>query len=60
MDDPLVQLEYNEIVLSLEAEGGENKSSWMDLLRTKGNRRRIVMSVVMAAGTNWNGSGLVG
>ncbi|BEJ12731.1 hypothetical protein CspHIS471_0211910 [Cutaneotrichosporon sp. HIS471] len=60
LDDPLVQLEYNEMVLALEAEGGEHKSSFLDFFRFKGNRRRLVMSLVMASGTNWNGSGLVG
>lgn len=60
MDDPLVQAEYTEICTALEAEGGEHKSSWTDLLRTKGNRRRITMAVLMACGTNWTGSGLLG
>lgn len=60
VDDPLVQAEYTEICTALEAEGEEHKSSWLDLLRTKGNRRRIVMAILMACGTNWTGSGLLG
>jgi hypothetical protein len=59
-DDPLVMLEYTEICSALEAEGEEHKSSWMDLFRTKGNRRRVTMAVLMACGTNWTGSGLIG
>jgi hypothetical protein len=60
LDDPLVQLEYSEICAALESEGEEHKSSWLDLVRTKGNRRRIVMAILMACGTNWTGSGLLG
>lgn len=57
-DDPLVMLEMKEITAALEAEGDEGKSSWLDLLRTKGNRRRTTMAIVMSLGTNWAGSGL--
>lgn len=60
VDDPLVQAEYGEICAALEAEGEEHKSAWTDLVRTKGNRRRIVMAILMACGTNWTGSGLLG
>ncbi|TXT04473.1 uncharacterized protein COLE_07292 [Cutaneotrichosporon oleaginosum] len=60
VDDELVQLEYGEICAALESEGEEHKSSWLDLIRTKGNRRRIAMSILMACGTNWTGSGLLG
>ncbi|BEJ18276.1 hypothetical protein CspHIS471_0705530 [Cutaneotrichosporon sp. HIS471] len=60
VDDPLVQLEYSEICAALEFEGEEHNSSWMDLVRTKGNRRRITMAILMACGTNWTGSGLLG
>lgn len=60
VDDPLVQAEYGEICAALEAEGEEHKSAWLDLVRTRGNRRRIVMAILMACGTNWTGSGLLG
>ncbi|EJT45948.1 sugar transporter [Trichosporon asahii var. asahii CBS 2479] len=60
VDDPLVQAEYGEICAALEAEGEEHKSAWTDLVLTKGNRRRIVMAILMACGTNWTGSGLLG
>lgn len=58
-DDPMVQLEYNEIVVALESEGEEKDTSWLDLVRTPGNRRRVGMVVLIAFGTNWLGNALI-
>ena len=58
-DDPLVQLEFQEIVVALESEGEEKDTSWLDLVRTPGNRRRIGMVVLIGVGTNWVGDALM-
>lgn len=58
-DDPMVQLEFNEIVVALESEGEEKDTSWLDLVRTPGNRRRTCMVILIAFGTNWLGNALI-
>lgn len=40
-DDEFVRLEYTEIRTALLLEKEAETSSWMDFLRTKGNRKRI-------------------
>jgi hypothetical protein len=39
--DEVVQLEYTEIRTALALEKEAEASSWLDFLRTKGNRKRI-------------------
>lgn len=55
----MVRLEYNEIVVALEKEGEEKDVSWLDLVRTPGNRRRTLMVCLIAFGTNWMGNALI-
>lgn len=55
----MVQLEFNEIVVALESEGEEKDTSWLDLIRTPGNRRRTCMVIFIAFGTNWLGNALI-
>ncbi|TXT04870.1 hypothetical protein VHUM_03953 [Vanrija humicola] len=57
--DPMVQLEFNEIVVAIESEGDEKQTSYMDLIRTAAGRRRTLMVVLIAFGTNWMGNALI-
>jgi hypothetical protein len=40
-------------------EAAANQSSYMDMLRTKGNRHRLFISVTLGIFTQWNGVGIV-
>lgn len=55
----MVQLEFNEIVVAIESEGDEKQTSYMDLIRTPAGRRRTLMVVLIAFGTNWMGNALI-
>ncbi|KAK5728536.1 hypothetical protein LTR15_001672 [Elasticomyces elasticus] len=59
VDDELVKYEYREIchVIQLEEEG--KKTGYLDFLKTPGNRRRLLVLVVMATGTNWIGNSII-
>ncbi|KAJ5730823.1 uncharacterized protein N7483_005331 [Penicillium malachiteum] len=57
--DPLVIWEYQEIERALEEEALSSKTSYLDLLKTKGNRKRLMVTLVMAMGVNWVGNGIV-
>ncbi|KAJ6015965.1 hypothetical protein N7540_010556 [Penicillium herquei] len=46
--DPLVIWEYQEIERALEEEALSSKGSYLDLLKTKGNRKRLMVTLVMA------------
>ncbi|KAL4874294.1 hexose transporter protein [Aspergillus karnatakaensis] len=58
-DDALVQWEYREIQTALEEETMHSKASYTDFLKTPGNRKRLLVTVVMAMGVNWVGNGIV-
>jgi MFS family permease len=47
-DDKLVQLEYNEIVAAIKMDQEANRTGWLDLFRTPGNRKR--MGIITAIG----------
>lgn len=57
-DDPLVQWEYHEIASAIEREVSV-KSSYLDFLKTPGNRRRLVVILTISVGTNWVGNSLI-
>jgi len=58
--DPLVQFEYNEIkeAIALDRQAAETVS-WIDLVRTPGNRRRMRIIIALAFFSQWSGNGLV-
>ncbi|XHF96667.1 hypothetical protein AWENTII_000287 [Aspergillus wentii] len=58
-DDALVLWEYREIQSAIEQEGDSNKTSYMDFFKTKGNRKRLFVSIAIAIGVNWVGNGVV-
>lgn len=57
-DDPLVQWEYHEIQNAIEQERSV-KSSYLDFLKTPGNRRRLIVIISISVGTNWVGNSLI-
>lgn len=52
-EDELVQYEYHEIVHALEMEEENKKTKYLDFLKGSGNRRRLLVLVTLATGTNW-------
>jgi hypothetical protein len=57
--DPLVRFEYEEICTAIQNEKLQDKRSWLDLIRTPGNRRRMRIAIAIAIFSQWSGSGLV-
>ncbi|KAF4218822.1 hypothetical protein CNMCM5878_004418 [Aspergillus fumigatiaffinis] len=58
-EDALVQLEMKEIRTAIEREVVQQKASFLDFLRTRGNRRRLVVIVALACSLNWMGNGII-
>ncbi|KAG8741102.1 hypothetical protein FRC10_003315 [Ceratobasidium sp. 414] len=59
----LVHFEYHEIkrAIALEAERGKShRSTWFDLFRTPGNRRRMRIIIAIALFSQLSGNGLIG
>jgi len=58
--DELVQLEFHEIQTALRFEKeAEHSSSFLDFVRTEGNRRRLYIIVSIGLFAQWSGGGLV-
>lgn len=57
--DPLVQFEFAEIKGSIESERAQQRTDWLQLVRTPGNRRRMRVIIAIAFFSQWSGSGLV-
>ncbi|WVQ84192.1 hypothetical protein IAT38_006343 [Cryptococcus sp. DSM 104549] len=59
-DDPLVQLEYAEIVEALDNEkASQHGTSYLALLKTPGNRHRLIICVLVGFMCQWSGNGIV-
>ncbi|VUC30169.1 unnamed protein product [Clonostachys rosea] len=58
-DDELVQWEFREMQVAIEQEAANNKTSYMDFVKTTGNRKRLFVTATMALGVNWVGNGVV-
>ncbi|KAL2834766.1 general substrate transporter [Aspergillus pseudoustus] len=59
-NDEVVQLEFNEITTSIALDkDAANKSSWLDFLRTPGNRKRLAILVAVGVFSQWSGNGLI-
>ncbi|CRK15434.1 hypothetical protein BN1723_010663 [Verticillium longisporum] len=54
----LADLEYREMRAVIEAEMANN-TGWRSLLKTPGNRRRILVLVLLGLFSQWSGNGLV-
>lgn len=59
LDDPLVQLEMREMADALEREARNQQVTFMDFVRTPGNRRRLWVLVLLAFSLNWMGNGII-
>ena len=57
--DELVSSEFARMCASTAAEAQHNTTGWLALLATPGNRKRLVLSVVIAVATQWVGNGII-
>lgn len=58
-DDDLVKIEYNEICDTIQTEMEYEKGSWVELLKTPGNRHRLIILVSVGFFSQWSGNGLI-
>ncbi|WWC89933.1 uncharacterized protein L201_004862 [Kwoniella dendrophila CBS 6074] len=58
-NDALVQLEISQIKAALEREVNMKQASFLDFLRTPGNRKRLITLVALAFSLNWMGNGII-
>lgn len=58
-EDEFVQLEYAEIRAAIDLDKEAGKNSWVDFLRTPGNRRRIGIITAIGFFSQWSGNGLI-
>lgn len=60
INSPLVQFESAEIINTIKAEQqARSNSSYADMLKTKGNRWRLLISVTLGIFSQWSGNGVV-
>jgi hypothetical protein len=57
--DEVVQLEYTEIVTALAVEKDANKFSFLDFVRTPGNRKCLIIIISMGLFSQWSGNALI-
>jgi sugar porter (SP) family MFS transporter len=58
-NDQMVLSEYSNICASAEADQRSCAASWSTLLSTPGNRRRLLLSIVIGVATQWVGNGII-
>ncbi|PKY06403.1 putative transporter [Aspergillus campestris IBT 28561] len=58
-EDEVVQLQMHEIKETIRLEKEFESNGWMELIRTKGNRRRILICITAGFFSQWSGNGLV-
>lgn len=54
-----MQVEFEEIKHTLKLEQEFEGNGWMELIRTKGNRRRVLILATLGLFSQWSGNGLV-
>jgi MFS family permease len=60
VNDPLVNFEVIEIETTLQAERDAHDSTgYIDMIKTKGNRHRLFISVALGIFAQWSGNGVV-
>ncbi|THV96202.1 putative hexose transporter [Aureobasidium pullulans] len=52
-DDKLVQLDYNEIVAAIKMDQEANRTGWLDLVKTPGNRKRLGIITAIGFFSQW-------
>ncbi len=50
--------EYIQIEKTLELEKETSQGGWMELLKTSGMRRRVLVGAFLGLATQWSGNGL--
>lgn len=59
-NDEIVQLEFTEISTAIAIEkNADHSSSYVDFLRTPGNRKRLLIIISFGLFAQWSGNGLV-
>lgn len=58
LDDSLVNLEMSEIEEAIAFERENERTSWLELIATPGNRRRMMFATSVGFFTQWSGNGL--
>ncbi|KZT62655.1 general substrate transporter [Calocera cornea HHB12733] len=56
---PLVNLEMQEIEEAIEFERLNQRTSWLELVATRGNRYRMFLGICVGLFSQWSGNGLV-
>jgi hypothetical protein len=56
--DPMVELEYAEMKRVIEADMA-NRTPWKALIVTPGNRRRLLLMILLGFFSQWSSNGLV-
>lgn len=59
INDDLVQAEYVEIRDTIRMEKESESNGWLQLIKTKGNRRRLIILLSAGLFSQWSGNGLV-
>jgi len=59
VQDELVQIEYEEIQQTIKLEQEFEGNGWGELIKTKGNRHRLLILVSLGFFSQWSGNGLV-
>ncbi|CAL1700009.1 unnamed protein product [Somion occarium] len=58
IDSPFVKAEYAEIEKTLELERESSNTTWKELLKTPGMRKRVLICSFLGLATQWSGNGL--
>jgi sugar porter (SP) family MFS transporter len=58
-DDMLVKAEFDKMCAGAAIERQYGKSGWRALYATPGNRKRLILSVVIGVATQWVGNGII-
>jgi len=58
-NDALVLFEMEQINDAIKKEMSQKDASFLDFLRTPGNRKRLATLVALACSLNWMGNGII-
>ncbi|KAL2833789.1 general substrate transporter [Aspergillus cavernicola] len=57
--DEVIQLQFHEIQETIRLERQFEGNNWLELVRTKGNRHRLIILISAGLFSQWSGNGLV-
>ncbi|KAI1437863.1 general substrate transporter [Xylaria sp. CBS 124048] len=58
-ESEFVKAEFAQLQATISIELGQAEKSWKDLVRTSGNRRRVLISTMLGLFTQWSGNTLI-